>query len=78
MEQSPLKIQTHKSISALNPEHTISNSNLVGKRINGLLTILHESNLIKADISDRASMRFKNFSKLTSSVHNDFKEFDIY
>ena len=46
--------------------------------MNGLLTILHESNLIKADISDRASMRFKNFSKLTSSIHNDFKEFDIY
>ena len=35
--------------------------------------------MIKADISDCASMQFENFCKLPSSTHkNEFKEFDIY
>lgn len=56
----------------------ILNSILVGKKMNDLLTILHEFNLIKADISDSPSMQFEIFCKLASSTHkNEFKEFNI-
>ena len=70
-------MQYARAISALNPELTISNSNLAGNRMNDLPIILHESNLIKADISDRSSMQFGNFYKLASSTNNGFKEFDM-
>ena len=72
-----VKMQYARAISALNPELTISNSNLAGNRMNDLPIILHESNLIKADISDRSSMQFGNFYKLASSTNNGFKEFDM-
>ena len=70
-EQSPLKYRLTRAISALNPELTISNSNLAGKEMNDLLTILHESNLIKGDKSDHASMQIeKNFCKLLVHTMN--------
>lgn len=44
-----------------------------------MLTIIHESNLIKADIFDFASIQFEKFCKLACSAHRkEFKEFDIY
>ena len=46
--------------------------------MNDFITILHESKLIKVDISDHASMQFENFCKLASSTRkNEFKEFGI-
>ena len=77
-EQSQINYWLARAIWALNPQLIISNSNLAGKR-NDLLSIIYESNLIKADIFDFASMQFEKFCKLACSSHrNEFKEFDIY